>query len=83
MHVRAAGPAAWVPEHSERPLVSQLTPGLISPQVLWLPDGFREQVRRQAPGFQQIYGLKSSWNETESPLRVNLPYQDISTEEIG
>uniref|UniRef100_A0A8C0J9Q2 Glycerophosphodiester phosphodiesterase domain containing 2 n=1 Tax=Chelonoidis abingdonii TaxID=106734 RepID=A0A8C0J9Q2_CHEAB len=56
----------------------------IPPQlILWLPDGFREQVRQQAPGFQQIYGLKSSWNETESPLRVNLPYQDVSTEQIG
>ncbi|XP_050820900.1 glycerophosphoinositol inositolphosphodiesterase GDPD2 [Gopherus flavomarginatus] len=56
----------------------------IPPQlILWLPDGFREQVRQQAPGFQQIYSLKSSWNETESPLQVNLPYQDISTEQIG
>ncbi|KAM9126936.1 glycerophosphoinositol inositolphosphodiesterase GDPD2 [Pangshura tecta] len=56
----------------------------IPPQlILWLPDGFREQVRQQAPGFQQIYGLKSSWNETESPLRVNLPYQDVGTEQIG
>ncbi|TFK15411.1 bromo adjacent homology domain-containing 1 protein [Platysternon megacephalum] len=56
----------------------------IPPQlILWLPDGFREQVRQQAPGFQQIYGLKSRWNETESPLRVNLPYQDVSTEQIG
>ncbi|XP_029767728.1 glycerophosphoinositol inositolphosphodiesterase GDPD2 [Terrapene carolina triunguis] len=56
----------------------------IPPQlVTWVPDGLRDQVRQQAPGFQQIYGLKSSWNETESPLRLNLPYQDVSTEQIG
>ncbi|XP_075773779.1 glycerophosphoinositol inositolphosphodiesterase GDPD2 isoform X2 [Pelodiscus sinensis] len=56
----------------------------IPPQlILWLPDEFREQVRQQAPGFQQIYGRKRGRNETESPLRVNLPYQNLSTEEIG
>ncbi|XP_074863647.1 glycerophosphoinositol inositolphosphodiesterase GDPD2 isoform X2 [Carettochelys insculpta] len=55
----------------------------IPPQlILWLPDEFREQVRQRAPGFQHVYGQKRHWNETESPLRVNLPYQNLSTEEI-
>ncbi|XP_067404085.1 glycerophosphoinositol inositolphosphodiesterase GDPD2 isoform X2 [Emydura macquarii macquarii] len=60
-----------------------LQSGILPQRILWLPDGFREQVRRQAPGFQQIYGRKRSQNETESVRRVNLPYQSISTEEIG
>ncbi|KAM6426857.1 glycerophosphoinositol inositolphosphodiesterase GDPD2 isoform 1-T1 [Liasis olivaceus] len=59
-------------------LQSGITPELI----LWLPDGFREQVEQQAPRFQQIYGSKGLGNKTARPLRVNLPYQNLSSTEI-
>uniref|UniRef100_A0A8C8AJV1 Glycerophosphodiester phosphodiesterase domain containing 2 n=1 Tax=Otus sunia TaxID=257818 RepID=A0A8C8AJV1_9STRI len=59
-----------------------LQSGIPLQQVLWLPDGFREQVKRQAPGVQQVYGRKRLQNEKEPLLHVNLPYQDMSSEEI-
>ncbi|NXF88591.1 GDPD2 inositolphosphodiesterase, partial [Eubucco bourcierii] len=59
-----------------------LESGIPLQQVLWLPDGFREQVRQQAPGLQQVYGRKRLQNEKEPLLHVNLPYQDMSSEEI-
>ncbi|KAM9599720.1 glycerophosphoinositol inositolphosphodiesterase GDPD2 isoform 2-T4 [Morphnus guianensis] len=59
-----------------------LQSGIPLQQVLWLPDGFREQVKQQAPGIQQVYGRKRLQNEKESLLHVNLPYQDMSSEEI-
>nr|XP_033801558.1 glycerophosphoinositol inositolphosphodiesterase GDPD2 isoform X2 [Geotrypetes seraphini] len=49
--------------------------------ILWLPDEFREDVVRQAPGFQQIYGCKRQ-NDTEPLKRVNLSYKNMSIEEI-
>ncbi|XP_053129798.1 glycerophosphoinositol inositolphosphodiesterase GDPD2 isoform X3 [Hemicordylus capensis] len=55
----------------------------ISPElILWLPDGFREQVKNRVPRFQQVYGRKRLQNETEERLHVNLPYQNLSTTEI-
>ncbi|NXV20730.1 GDPD2 inositolphosphodiesterase, partial [Cepphus grylle] len=59
-----------------------LQSGIPLQQVLWLPDGFREEVKQQAPGVQQIYGRKRLQNEKEPLLQVNLPYQDMSSEEI-
>ncbi|NXN22412.1 GDPD2 inositolphosphodiesterase, partial [Nycticryphes semicollaris] len=59
-----------------------LQSGIPLQQVLWLPDGFREQVKQRAPGVQQVYGRKRLQNEKEPLLRVNLPYQDMSSEEI-
>ncbi|NXG12937.1 GDPD2 inositolphosphodiesterase, partial [Grallaria varia] len=59
-----------------------LQSGIPLQQVLWLPDGFREQVKQQAPGVQQVYGRKRLQNEKEPLLHVNLPYQDMSSEEI-
>ncbi|XP_006024494.1 glycerophosphoinositol inositolphosphodiesterase GDPD2 [Alligator sinensis] len=59
-----------------------LRSGIPPQMILWLPEGFREQVERQAPGFQQIYCRKRLQNETVPLRRVNLPYQDMSTEEI-
>ncbi|NXI63501.1 GDPD2 inositolphosphodiesterase, partial [Anseranas semipalmata] len=59
-----------------------LNSGIPLQQVLWLPDGFREQVKQKAPGVQQIYGRKRLQDEREPLLRVNLPYQDMSSEEI-
>ncbi|NWV00389.1 GDPD2 inositolphosphodiesterase, partial [Upupa epops] len=59
-----------------------LQSGIPLQQVLWLPDGYREQVKQQVPGFLQIYGRKRLQNEKEPLLRVNLPYQDMSLEEI-
>ncbi|KFP53590.1 Glycerophosphoinositol inositolphosphodiesterase GDPD2 [Cathartes aura] len=59
-----------------------LQSGIPLQQVLWLPDGFREQVKQQAPGIRQVYGRKRLQNEKEPLLHVNLPYQDISSEEI-
>uniref|UniRef100_A0A663F0K1 Glycerophosphodiester phosphodiesterase domain containing 2 n=1 Tax=Aquila chrysaetos chrysaetos TaxID=223781 RepID=A0A663F0K1_AQUCH len=59
-----------------------LQSGIPLQQVLWLPDGFREQVKQQAPGIQQVYGRKRLQNEKEPLLHVNLPYQDMSSEEI-
>uniref|UniRef100_A0A8D0G3S3 GP-PDE domain-containing protein n=1 Tax=Sphenodon punctatus TaxID=8508 RepID=A0A8D0G3S3_SPHPU len=50
--------------------------------ILWLPDGFREQVKQRAPGFRHVYGLKRLHNETKAPLHVNLPYQNLSSAEI-
>ncbi|XP_030065508.1 glycerophosphoinositol inositolphosphodiesterase GDPD2 isoform X2 [Microcaecilia unicolor] len=49
--------------------------------ILWLPDQFREDVMRQAPGFQQIYGHKRR-NDTEPLKRVNLSFKNMSTQEI-
>ncbi|XP_068019683.1 glycerophosphoinositol inositolphosphodiesterase GDPD2 isoform X1 [Melanerpes formicivorus] len=63
-------------------LAAILQSGIPLQQVLWLPDGFREQVRQQAPGLQQVYGRKRLQNEEEPLLHVNLPYQDMSSEEI-
>uniref|UniRef100_A0A8C8RW94 Glycerophosphodiester phosphodiesterase domain containing 2 n=1 Tax=Pelusios castaneus TaxID=367368 RepID=A0A8C8RW94_9SAUR len=60
-----------------------LQSGIHPQRILWLPDAFREQVEQQAPGFQQIYGQKRSQNESTSVQRVNLPYQDMSPEEIS
>ncbi|XP_044308725.1 glycerophosphoinositol inositolphosphodiesterase GDPD2 [Varanus komodoensis] len=55
----------------------------ISPElILWLPEQFRDQVKKQAPGFRHVYKRKRLSNETEAPLRVNLPYQNLSTAEI-
>ncbi|XP_010140281.1 PREDICTED: glycerophosphoinositol inositolphosphodiesterase GDPD2 [Buceros rhinoceros silvestris] len=59
-----------------------LQSGIPQQQVLWLPDGFREQVKQQAPGVQQVYGRKRLQNEEEPLLHVNLPYQDMTSEEI-
>uniref|UniRef100_A0A8C6JN94 Uncharacterized protein n=1 Tax=Melopsittacus undulatus TaxID=13146 RepID=A0A8C6JN94_MELUD len=59
-----------------------LQSGIPLQQVLWLPDGFREQVKQQAPDIQQVYGRKRLQDEKEPPLHVNLPYQDMSSEEI-
>uniref|UniRef100_A0A8C5UGI4 Glycerophosphodiester phosphodiesterase domain containing 2 n=1 Tax=Malurus cyaneus samueli TaxID=2593467 RepID=A0A8C5UGI4_9PASS len=59
-----------------------LQSGIPLQQVLWLPDGFRELVKQQAPGIQQVYGRKRLKNEKEPLLHVNLPYQDMSSEEI-
>ncbi|NXU77367.1 GDPD2 inositolphosphodiesterase, partial [Oreotrochilus melanogaster] len=59
-----------------------LQSGIPLQQVLWLPDGFRKQVKQQAPGIQQVYGRKRLQNEMEPLLHVNLPYQDMSFEEI-
>uniref|UniRef100_A0A663MGP1 Glycerophosphodiester phosphodiesterase domain containing 2 n=1 Tax=Athene cunicularia TaxID=194338 RepID=A0A663MGP1_ATHCN len=59
-----------------------LQSGIPLQQVLWLPDGFREQVKQRAPGVQQVYGRKRLQNEKEPLLHVNLPYQDMSSEEI-
>lgn len=58
------------------------THSLALAQVLWLPDGFREQVKQQVPGVQQVYGRKRLQDEKEPLLHVNLPYQDMSSEEI-
>uniref|UniRef100_A0A8B9J297 Glycerophosphodiester phosphodiesterase domain containing 2 n=1 Tax=Amazona collaria TaxID=241587 RepID=A0A8B9J297_9PSIT len=59
-----------------------LQSGIPLQQVLWLPDGFREQVKQQAPDIQQVYGRKRLQDEKEPLLHVNLPYQDMSSEEI-
>ncbi|KAL8179947.1 UNVERIFIED_CONTAM: hypothetical protein K2H54_000303 [Gekko kuhli] len=59
-------------------LQSDIAPELI----LWLPKEFREQVKKQAPRFQQIYGRKRTNNETNELLHVNLPYQNLSSTEI-
>ncbi|XP_072785407.1 glycerophosphoinositol inositolphosphodiesterase GDPD2 isoform X4 [Taeniopygia guttata] len=59
-----------------------LQSGIPLQQVLWLPDGFREDVKQQAPGVQHVYGRKKSENEKEAVLHINLPYQDMSSEEI-
>ncbi|XP_062468796.1 glycerophosphoinositol inositolphosphodiesterase GDPD2 [Pezoporus occidentalis] len=59
-----------------------LESGIPLQQVLWLPDGFREQVKQQAPDIQQVYGRKRLQDEKEPLLHVNLPYQDMSSEEI-
>ncbi|XP_021262117.1 glycerophosphoinositol inositolphosphodiesterase GDPD2 [Numida meleagris] len=59
-----------------------LQSGIPLQQVLWLPDGFREQVKQQVPGVQQIYGRKRLQDEREPLLHVNLPYQEMSSEEI-
>ncbi|KAF4794402.1 Glycerophosphoinositol inositolphosphodiesterase GDPD2 [Turdus rufiventris] len=59
-----------------------LQSGIPLQQVLWLPDGFREDVKQQAPGVQHVYGRKRLENEKEPILHVNLPYQDMSSEEI-
>lgn len=59
-----------------------LQSGIPLQQVLWLPDGFREQVKQQVPGVQQVYGRKRLQDEKEPLLHVNLPYQDMSSEEI-
>ncbi|NWV23269.1 GDPD2 inositolphosphodiesterase, partial [Origma solitaria] len=59
-----------------------LQSGIPLQQVLWLPDGFRELVKQQAPGVQHVYGRKRLVNEKEPLLHVNLPYQDMSSEEI-
>ncbi|NXN41594.1 GDPD2 inositolphosphodiesterase, partial [Rhinoptilus africanus] len=59
-----------------------LQSGIPLQQVLWLPDGFREEVKQRAPGVQQVYGRKRLQNEKEPLLHVNLPYQDMSSEEI-
>ncbi|XP_030330544.1 glycerophosphoinositol inositolphosphodiesterase GDPD2 [Strigops habroptila] len=59
-----------------------LQSGIPLQQVLWLPDGFREQVKQQAPDIQQVYGRKRLQDEKEPLLHVNLPYQDMSFEEI-
>ncbi|KAM4768168.1 glycerophosphoinositol inositolphosphodiesterase GDPD2 isoform 2-T3 [Cyanocitta cristata] len=59
-----------------------LQSGIPLQQVLWLPDGFREDVKQQAPGVQQVYGRKRLKDEKEPVLHVNLPYQDMSSEEI-
>ncbi|XP_064374444.1 glycerophosphoinositol inositolphosphodiesterase GDPD2 [Dromaius novaehollandiae] len=59
-----------------------LQSGIALQQILWLPDGFREQVKQQVPGVQQVYGRKRLQNEKEPLLHVNLPYQDMSSEEI-
>ncbi|XP_039573423.1 glycerophosphoinositol inositolphosphodiesterase GDPD2 isoform X1 [Passer montanus] len=59
-----------------------LESGIPLQQVLWLPDGFREDVKQQAPGVQHVYGRKRVENEKEPVLHVNLPYQDMSSEEI-
>ncbi|KFW88732.1 Glycerophosphoinositol inositolphosphodiesterase GDPD2, partial [Phalacrocorax carbo] len=58
-----------------------LQSGIPLQRVLWLPDRFREQVKQQAPDIQQIYGRKRLQNE-EPLLHVNLPYQNMSSEEI-
>uniref|UniRef100_A0A8C3XC40 Glycerophosphodiester phosphodiesterase domain containing 2 n=1 Tax=Cyanoderma ruficeps TaxID=181631 RepID=A0A8C3XC40_9PASS len=58
-----------------------LQSGIPLQQVLWLPDGFREDVKQQAPGVQHVYGRKRLEND-EPGLHVNLPYQDMSSEEI-
>ncbi|NWT62787.1 GDPD2 inositolphosphodiesterase, partial [Erythrocercus mccallii] len=58
-----------------------LRSGIPLKQVLWLPDGFREDVKQQAPGVQHVYGRKRLENE-EPGLHINLPYQDMSSEEI-
>ncbi|XP_069065732.1 glycerophosphoinositol inositolphosphodiesterase GDPD2 isoform X1 [Pleurodeles waltl] len=50
--------------------------------ILWLPDDFREEVKLMAPGFQQIYGRRRSWNDTEPLMKVNLSFKNLSTEEI-
>uniref|UniRef100_A0A8B9J1X9 Glycerophosphodiester phosphodiesterase domain containing 2 n=1 Tax=Amazona collaria TaxID=241587 RepID=A0A8B9J1X9_9PSIT len=60
-----------------------LQSGIPLQQVLWLPDGFREQVKQQAPDIQQVYGRKRLQDEKEPLLHVNLPYQDMSSEEIS
>ncbi|NXE69174.1 GDPD2 inositolphosphodiesterase, partial [Calcarius ornatus] len=59
-----------------------LQSGIPLQQVLWLPDGFREDVKQQAPGVHHVYGRKRVENEKEPVLHVNLPYQDMSSEEI-
>ncbi|XP_042335803.1 glycerophosphoinositol inositolphosphodiesterase GDPD2 isoform X2 [Sceloporus undulatus] len=59
-----------------------LRSGIAPEQILWLPDGFREQVKQRVPRFRQIYKRKRLSNETEEPLRVNLPYQNLSSAEI-
>uniref|UniRef100_A0A8C6YS19 Glycerophosphodiester phosphodiesterase domain containing 2 n=1 Tax=Nothoprocta perdicaria TaxID=30464 RepID=A0A8C6YS19_NOTPE len=59
-----------------------LQSGIPLQQILWLPDGFREQVKQQVPGVQQVYGRKRLQDEKEPLLHVNLPYQDMSSEEI-
>uniref|UniRef100_A0A7M4EDY3 Glycerophosphodiester phosphodiesterase domain containing 2 n=1 Tax=Crocodylus porosus TaxID=8502 RepID=A0A7M4EDY3_CROPO len=59
-----------------------LRSGIPPQMILWLPEEFREQVERQAPGFRQIYCRKKLQNETVPLRRVNLPYQDLSMEEI-
>ncbi|XP_053229678.1 glycerophosphoinositol inositolphosphodiesterase GDPD2 isoform X1 [Podarcis raffonei] len=55
----------------------------ISPElILWLPDEFRDWVKQRAPRFQQVYGRKKLSNETEDLMRINLPYQNLSSTEI-
>ncbi|XP_069468548.1 glycerophosphoinositol inositolphosphodiesterase GDPD2 [Ambystoma mexicanum] len=50
--------------------------------ILWLPDDFRDEVQEMAPGFQQIYGRRRSWNDTTPLMKVNLSFKNLSTEEI-
>nr|XP_020651505.1 glycerophosphoinositol inositolphosphodiesterase GDPD2 [Pogona vitticeps] len=70
-------------EHLVNVTVETILQSDIAPElVLWLPDEFREQVKQQAPGFRQIYGRKRLSNETGEELRVNLPYQNLSSTEI-
>nr|XP_008121017.1 PREDICTED: glycerophosphoinositol inositolphosphodiesterase GDPD2 [Anolis carolinensis] len=59
-----------------------LQSGIAPEQILWLPDGFRDQVKQRVPRFRQIYKRKRLNNETEEQLRVNLPYQNLSSAEI-
>ncbi|KAM9179799.1 glycerophosphoinositol inositolphosphodiesterase GDPD2 [Mergus octosetaceus] len=59
-----------------------LKSGIPLQQVLWLPDEFREQVKKRAPGIQQIYGRKRDQDEKEQLQRINLSYQNMSFEEI-
>ncbi|XP_060105903.1 glycerophosphoinositol inositolphosphodiesterase GDPD2 isoform X2 [Heteronotia binoei] len=55
----------------------------IAPElILWLPKEFREQVKKKAPKFQQVYGRKRLNNEMDALLYINLPYQNLSTAEI-
>ncbi|XP_062997687.1 glycerophosphoinositol inositolphosphodiesterase GDPD2 [Elgaria multicarinata webbii] len=70
-------------EHLVNATVQTILQSGIAPElILWLPDEFREQVKKEAPGFQQIYGRKRLSNETEEFLHVNLPYQNLSSTEI-
>ncbi|XP_062819867.1 glycerophosphoinositol inositolphosphodiesterase GDPD2 isoform X3 [Anolis carolinensis] len=62
--------------------LQQLDAGTWFMQILWLPDGFRDQVKQRVPRFRQIYKRKRLNNETEEQLRVNLPYQNLSSAEI-
>ncbi|NXP40502.1 GDPD2 inositolphosphodiesterase, partial [Leiothrix lutea] len=67
--------------HSDYQNFVNVTLGVILQSGIPLRQVSREDVKQQAPGVQHVYGRKRLENE-EPGLHVNLPYQDMSSEEI-